>query len=193
MEPSHPNEFLIGYRRDMDGSRLVQPVCVPTIPSFVLSLQSKVRHIRIPGGDRFLVRVRADVCSTMVEGTIDPSGIVADVQILGRIGGDVLLRSRSLLAKYPLVEFARQILNAHPAVPPDLCYYNIVIHPSFTNDGKLRIAPPRMSIDGSKLRVVIDGVPTSDLLFQWTNERLISAMGAAILTEAATRAHLFFA
>lgn len=183
MEQVHPHEFLIGYRRDMDGSRLPEAVCVPPMPNLLDSLNSRISRIVLPG-DRCVVRARADTSSIVMEGLIKPEGLTHDLIKLGRMGSEILLRSHRILETYPADRLALELLEAHPIISRSLHTPILHITPSMVEQGKLKVRSLRTTWMGGRLHITADGVPHGDFLRDWTNRRIAALLWEAIFRTA---------
>jgi hypothetical protein len=179
MEQVHPHEFFVGYRRDMDGSRLQEAVCIPPMPDLLTSLKSRITHVVLPG-DRCVVRARADTSSLIMEGIIKPEGLTNDLLRLGRIGSEMLLRSHQILERYPANCLVHEFLEAHPIVCRSLGIIVLHVTPSIVQQGALRVRPLRTDWSNGRLHVTADGVPHGDFLREWTNQRIATLLWEAI-------------
>lgn len=189
-----PHALAIGYRRARNGN--VEPVCEPPVDALLLELW-RFSHCVTLDTDAFLVRGTTDDATLRFQGSMQPHELAR--QIWG-MASDTLAAMRTLIAlierHYPFASGARHIVERsnrlHLIDVLDGPFIETET-PRETHGGQILVPPPKISLDGGRLRVTVAGNPEGQFLRAWADGIIADRMRETVLDLLANESNDTFA
>ncbi len=175
-----PPDLTIGFRRLPDGS--AEPVCDPQIPEILRFLWERSSLVTLYA-PRFVVVGTIDGKLT-IEGRMEPNLLACSLLPMAT---DMLLVMKgirqTLEEKYPAAIIANFVAS-QAGTRLLYCLDRQFVEteaPRFTTEHSVLLENPRITYDGSRVRVVITGNPHTMPLWQWADAQICDIVQDAIL------------
>ena len=174
----------VGYRQLSDGR--AEPVCEPAAELILQYLWQRTAHVTVYR-PHFLVRGALDG-TVLTEGRMEPAHYRDEIRntVTGAIPAMRQIDER-MRTQYPFATIAEAVASlAGPRLLLSLDRICVQTeHPSFVDDGSVRVELPRIEYDGTGLRVIVTGNNRKMPFWHWADALIRDRVRDAILEKVA--------